>query len=230
MYVSFRFAAGRSLLLRMTGSSILARGSALSLARNRGGRRTQQHAEQVSRIVGIGEQIEVCVIGPFRKLTPDVAEGREVLHREPARVEQGDLARVLSSGGPSRDHLPQLGHGMIVRKLLDLTLDTALGRVLDKDGRAQKHVWVQLGFAGAVAPNAVYMNTCSDEVVGQDGGILLVGGDRRDDSSRFDRLDNAGAPPHVKPRASEVAQTFGGGSRIDVVEAHTIDAEQSLER
>src|SRR4051812_9339266 len=118
---------------------------------------------------------------------------------------------------------------MIVRQLLDLALDTALGRVLDVDVGAQKHVRVQLGFTGGAPPDAIDMQSRPEEVVGEDGGVRLIGGDRRNDCRPYNRLDNARARPQVEPQASEVAHAFGGGSRIDVVEAQSIDAEQSLE-
>ena len=67
---------------------------------------------------------------------------------------------------------------MVGGKLLDLALDPGLRRVFDEDVGPQQDVAVQFGLAGAVAADRVDVHARADHVVGQDGGVLLVGGAR----------------------------------------------------
>jgi hypothetical protein len=97
------------------------------------GPRPKQHAEEVARIVGIGEKIEFDVMAGTRELVANVAQSGKVLDREAHSVEQGDFAFVPPARSLAGDHLPEFRHRVVGIELLDLALDAGLGRVFDEN-------------------------------------------------------------------------------------------------
>jgi hypothetical protein len=79
------------------------------------------------------------------------------------------------------DHLPQFGHRMIGGKLLDLALDPGLRRYSTKIEERSRMSRCSSVLPGQSPPTALRCTPAADHVVGQDRGILLVGGDGGDD-------------------------------------------------
>jgi len=172
--------------------------------------RPRDHSEQIARIVGVGQHIELREMRVGIQLVADVAQGREILGREAHTVEQRDLTGTRPPLRLARHHAPQLGDGVVFIKLLNFTLHPRLRRVFHEDVGAEQDVAMQLGFAGAVAADGVDMDTTADHVVGQDGGQLLVGGAGRDDLRACDGVFRCGAGGHGQTRVGEVGRAFFG--------------------
>ena len=69
---------------------------------------------------------------------------------------------------------------MVLRKLLNLTLDSRLRRIFHKNVRAQQYVAVQLCFAGAVPTYGIDVHSRTHQIITQNRRALLVrrgGGD-----------------------------------------------------
>src|SRR5262249_13656851 len=85
-----------------------------------GGLRSEQHAEQVARLVGIRQQVELLIERRAEHVAPYPAQRRKVLDGEADGVEKCDLARAPPSLGLAGDDLPQFGDRVVGRQLLDL--------------------------------------------------------------------------------------------------------------
>ena len=131
-------------------------------------RGAQDHAEQVTRLVRVGDHVEFLVKPGCFELSVDVAQRREVLDGETDAVEHGDLFGVTPAGDIAADDLPEFNHRVIIGQLLDLALDTGLRRVFDENVGAKQDVLVQFGLAGAVAADRIDVDTGANHVVGQE--------------------------------------------------------------
>jgi len=144
------------------------------------------HPEQVARVVGVGEHVQLNgKVGAF-DLVVYKAQGREVLDCKADRVKQGDLLVVATAVGFAPHDLPELDNGVIIVKLLDFTLDAGLRRIFDENVRAQQDITVQLGFAWAVTADGVDVLAAAYHIVGQDCCVLLVCGAGGDDINAHD--------------------------------------------
>ncbi len=91
-----------------------------------------QHAEQITRIIGIGDHIQILIEITILQLVVHIAQGGKILDRETDAVKQGDLPIRRAALGGAVDHLPDLGHGVIGVQLLDFALDPGLFGEFDK--------------------------------------------------------------------------------------------------
>src|SRR4029078_10293627 len=78
---------------------------------------TQQHAEQVARLVRSGDNVEVPVKPGTPQPVADVTKRGEILDREADAVEQGDLAGVAAAGRPFRGKPPEIARVNICHHL-----------------------------------------------------------------------------------------------------------------
>ena len=129
-----------------------------------GGRsaRTRQHSEQVTRIVGVGDNVKrLKEPGSFQ---PDanIAERRKVLDGKADTVKKCDLAFRRPARRAARHDLPHLSHREIGRHLLNLALDPGLRGVFNEHVGPAQDVGVQFGLAGAITANGVDVDACVD--------------------------------------------------------------------
>ncbi len=92
----------------------------------------QQHAVEVARLVGIGEQVERLVDVAADQLVADVTQRGEIFRGEADAVEQGHFAVVRAPLGLAGDDLPQLLDRIIAGKLLDFAFDAGLLGIFDE--------------------------------------------------------------------------------------------------
>ncbi len=114
-----------------------------------------KHAEEIARLVGVRQEIELLVEIASRQLGADIAKGGEVFHGEADGIEEGDLPIVRTPGHPPADHIGEFRDGVILRQVLDLALDARLRRIFDEDGRPQEISRCKLGLSGQSPPTAL---------------------------------------------------------------------------
>lgn len=90
-------------------------------------------------------------------------------------------------------------------------------------------VAVQFSLAGAVAADCVDTHTSADHVVGQNRGVLFVGGAGRDDLGPLNRLLRGIAGDHLKPLRRQVARGLGCRGRVYVEEMNPLDSANGFE-
>src|SRR3546814_18140917 len=77
-----------------------------------------QHADQVARIVGVGEHVDRLKEVAAFDLGMNITQRRKILDRETDAVEQGDLARIIAPVGVAAQHLPEFRDGIVRTHLL----------------------------------------------------------------------------------------------------------------
>src|SRR6185312_11364922 len=110
-----------------------------------------EQAEQVLRIVGVGNEVDVGEEGGALHTVAQEPQHGEVFDGEAHGVEHRDLLFARAPHLGSGDDLPQFRDGEVGRELLNLALDAGLLRELDEDIRSLQNLDVELGLAGAVA-------------------------------------------------------------------------------
>ncbi len=93
----------------------------------------QQHAVEIARLVGVGQEIQLLVKAIRRQLVAQVTQRGEILDREADAVEQGDLPIAFAALRLAGNDAPEFGDGMIAVELLDFAFDPGLRRIFDED-------------------------------------------------------------------------------------------------
>ena len=70
---------------------------------------------------------------------------------------------------------------MVLGQLLDVALNARLRGVFGEYIGAQEDVFVEFGFAGAIAADGIDVDASADHIIAEDGLITLVGGAGGDD-------------------------------------------------
>ena len=97
------------------------------------------HAVEVPPLVGIRDQVKVPGVRFRSQLLLQPSERCKVLDREAVAVKDRGPVRDLPPFGDTGRHLPDLRHGVIRIKLLNVPLDARPGRMFDEDvGSEQK--------------------------------------------------------------------------------------------
>ncbi len=149
-------------------------------------------------------------------------QSRKVLGRKADAVEERYLALITTTPYLATKNLPKLNNRMIGVELLDLALDASLFGILYEDVRSHQDVAMQLRLAGAVATDGIHMHACTNHVVSQDRGVLLICSAGSDYVGAKDSILSTGAFDDLKPGRAQVACATLYCSGIDVVKPHNV--------
>ena len=119
---------------------------------------------------------------------------------------------------------------MIGGHLLDFAFDPGLWCVFHDNICPPQNVRMQFGLPRTVTADGVDMHAGTYLVVRQDGGILFVRGNRRDDVGAPHRVLRRGTGGDVESHLDQVRAAFPRGGRIDVIEPQPADSQRGAKR
>lgn len=67
-----------------------------------------QHAEEIARVVGVGDHVEILIKPSLFQPVSDIAQFGEILDGKSHTVKKRDLAIICSPRSGAVDHLPYL--------------------------------------------------------------------------------------------------------------------------